>query len=279
MSVDTPFAQDTEFRKILSRQSRVDLTTVALELARDFYPELDFSTVRRWISERAAELAGPLALARNDRHLLTVLKESLADSQGITGCPEIYEQADGSFLNRVIEQKTGIPISLSVLYMGVAKEAGLPLRGVSAPGHFLTRYDGAEGPLFLDAFRGGQIMTLSEALTRVETATGLASEVALSSLDKVGARAIILRMLNNLKALFSRQENWSAACLVQNRLTALQPASYNERRDQAILTLHARQPGRAIDLLESCLQNCPRDEQPLLQQKLVEARRECALSN
>ena len=279
MNFESPFAQDTEFHKLLLRESRVDLTTAALELARDFYPGLDFGTVKSWITDRAAELTGPMALARNDHELLATLATCLAGTHGITGSAEIYEQADGSFLNRVIEQKAGIPISLSVLYMGVAKEAGLPLRGVSAPGHFLTRYDGAAGPLFLDAFNGGHIMSLSEALSRVETATGLTSDVALSTLDKAGPRAIILRMLNNLKGLFSRQENWLGACLVQNRLTALQPTSYKERRDQAIFTLQARQPGRAIDLLETCLHNCPTEEQPLLQQKLAEARRQCALSN
>ena len=279
MNLDLPYSQDTEFSKLLARQNRIDLTTAALELARDFYPQLDFEIVRRWIAERAAELARPLAHARNDRDLLGALTNCLAETHGINGSPEIYDQADGSFLNRVIEQKTGIPISLSVLYMGVSNTAGLRLRGVSAPGHFLTRYDGAEGPLFLDPFRGGMIQSLDETLVRVQSTTGLAPEVALSCLEKASSRAIILRMLNNLKVLFSRQENWTSACLIQNRLTALQPASYNERRDQAILTLHARQPGRAIDLLETCLQNCPRDERTMLQQKLAEARRQTAMCN
>ena len=279
MSFAQQYAADVEFCKLLTRAHEVNLTIAALELARDFCPGLEFDPDLDWIGSRAGELAGPLAKAKSDRELLSQLSNCLAGNYGITGQQESYESADGSFLNRVIELKTGIPISLSLLYMAVSNEAGLPLYGVSSPGHFLTRYEGTEGVWFVDAFHGGRILTLAETLTRVEETSGLAPEVAYSTLEKASARTTIIRMLNNLKALFSRQEEWKSAFLVQSRLTALQPASYNERRDLAVLTLHARQPGRAIDLLETCLEVCPRDERPLLQQKLAEARRQCALCN
>jgi len=92
-----------------------------------------------------------------------------------------------------------------------------------------------------------------------------------SSLKPAGSRTIVIRMLNNLKALYVRQENWPAAWMVQHRLTALAPCSYQERRDLALISLRANRPGHAIDLLHSCLRTCPTDEKPALERHLQEA--------
>lgn len=276
---ESQYPHDVEFRKLLQRDTEIDLTVAALELARDFYPQLEFAPVQEWIAARGHEVLAPVARATSDREVLKALVHCLGEVHGLHGQPESYESADSSFLHKVIERKTGIPISLSVLYLGVAQAAGVSLAGVSSPGHFLTRYEGESGPLFIDAFPAGEILTLPQALTRIEEMTGLAPEVALSTLEPALPRTIILRMLNNLKGLFTKQENWTNACLVQHRLTALQPGSYTERRDLAVLTLHARQAGRAVDLLENCLRSCPAEERTWLQQKLAEARKQLALSN
>lgn len=278
MSLDA-FARDTEFRKLISRRSDVNLTTAALELARDIYPALDFGLVFRWIDERADELSGPLAGARNEAEAIAELGRCIAGRHGVSGGRDSYDSADGSFLNRVIERKTGIPISLSVLYMAVAERAGWSLQGVSAPGHFLTRYEAVDGPLLVDAFAGGQILSVEQCMERIQTATQLSFEQALSALEPVGPRSIIIRMLNNLKILHAKQANWKAARIVQHRLLALQPASYSERRDLAMISLKASHPGEALDLLESCLKQCPSDETPVLEQQLADARKQLATWN
>lgn len=273
------FSRDREFRKLLARRSDVDLTAAALELARDTYPDLDFGFVFNWVNDRAAELSGPLARAKSEADALRELSKCIAGSQGITGSAEIYEQADGSFLQRVIELKTGIPISLSVLYMAVAERAGLELRGVSSPGHFLTRYEATEGALFVDAFAAGKILTFDETVQRMMTMAELSPQQARKALEAVGPREIIIRMLNNLKALYARQENWPAARVAQARLAALQPTSYSERRDLALITLKADRPGQALDLLETCLKNCPTDERAALEQHVTESRKQLSRWN
>lgn len=279
MSFSDEFSGDVEFRKLLTRGTDVDLTTAALELARDAYPHIDFESVYRWVDARVSELSGPLALARNEEDAVRQLGLCIAGAHGIRGSRTSYESADGSFLNRVIELKMGIPISLSVLYMAVAKKAGLTLEGVSAPGHFLTRYETFDGPLFLDAFAGGTVQSLSECLDSIQTATNLERDAAMAALAPVGPRLIIIRMLNNLKALYARQSNWPAAFCVQRRLVALQPSSYGERRDWAIVSLKADQPGQAYNLLEDCLKTCPEDETEVLEQQLEEAKRQLAKWN
>lgn len=273
------FARDTEFRKLLARQPDVDLTTAALELARDADHRLEFGPVWDWIGARARELSGPLARAASEEQMIGELGRCLAESHGITGSRESYERAEGSFLNRVIESRSGIPISLSVLYMAVAERAGVTLQGVSAPAHFLTRYETTDDVLFIDAFSAGEVITLKDCVARIQSATGVAREVAMSALEPVGPRQIIIRMLNNLKALYANQGNWPALWMVQHRLLALQPAVYSERRDWGVASLKAGKGGPAIDMLKACLETCPADERPALEQNIAEAKRQLARWN
>jgi len=268
MDFTNDFSADTEFLKLLARrEDQVDLTTAALELARDAYPGLLFEPTLDWIERRAAELRGPMTRAGSDEAILGKLSECLALHHGIVGSREIFEQADGSFLNRVIEQKTGIPISLSVLYMSVAKAAGIELLGVEAPGHFLTRYETFDTPLFVDAFAGGAILTYDECAQRLETAQGVPHDEVRQAIEPVGPRLIVIRMLNNLKTLYAKQEEWKACWKVQHRLLALQPARYGERRDWAVISLKAGRSGPALEMLEACLETCPPEEREFLEQQ------------
>jgi regulator of sirC expression with transglutaminase-like and TPR domain len=265
------FANDPEFTKLLGRRDdQIDLTAAALELARDAYPLLDFQPVFDWIAARAAELQGPLARAKSDEQVLGEIAACIAKRHGITGSEEIYELADGSFLNRVIENKTGIPISLSILYMAVAGAAGLSLKGVGAPGHFLTRFDTLDKPLFVDAFGGGLVMTYKECAARLE-AQGVERRLIRRALEPVGPRVIMIRMLNNLKTLYARQEHWQSCWRVQHRLLALQPAEYGERRDWAVISIRAGHAGGALEMLESCLRTCPAEEREFLEKQKIAA--------
>ena len=187
---------------------------------------------------------------------------------GDAGC---YEKAESSFLNRVIETGRGLPITLSILYMAVAERVGIELRGVSAPKHFLTRYESVEGTLFIDPFASGRIVSHRECMRWLCEISGLRKSDVRASLKPAGPRSIVLRMLNNLKCLYVRQENWTAAWVVQHRLAALVPCSYQERRDLALISIRANRPGHAIDLLRSCLRTCPNQEKPALELHLQEA--------
>lgn len=273
------FSADTEFRKLLTRREDVHLATAALELARDADPELDFGPTLKWIDARAGELSGPLARARSDDEVLEALAACLAGRHGLAGNAECYEFPESSFLNCVIERKCGLPIALSVIYMAVAERAGISLAGVGAPAHFMTRYETLVEPLFVDAFAGGKILTLAQCLDRVQDAAGISTEQALASLEPVGPRTIITRMLNNLKALYARQEDWRACWKVQHRLLALQPAVFHERRDWALVSIRSGRAGPAVDLLEDCLKSCPAEERKVLEQHLAEARKALAQWN
>ena len=272
MPVNGHYDCDCEFFKLLTRRCDVDLTTVALELARDAYPHLNFRPTLDWCDARAEDLSGPVARAKSEHDVLAELGRCLAQENGIFGDKQSYERTDGSYLHRVIETKRGIPISLSLLYMAVGERLGLDLKGVSAPMHFLARYESVDGPLFIDAFSCGRVMTYKECKTWLADLTGLPRDGLRSALRPVDARTVVIRMLNNLKALYLNQQSWLAAWKVQHRLAALQPASYQERRDLALISLYAERPGPAVDLLNSCLRTCPDAEREMLEQHLQQAR-------
>jgi regulator of sirC expression with transglutaminase-like and TPR domain len=263
----------------VTRRADVNLTVAALEIARDAYPDLDFHATFRWIEARGAEVSKAIAKVREETEVLRELGNCLAGKFGIFGDRESYEDADSSYLNRIIERRRGIPISLSVLYMAVAAPAGLLLHGVCSPGHFLIRYESVDGPLFIDAFARGRVLTFDECVARFRRSSQMSDEQIELSLEPVAPRSIIMRMLNNLKALHARQENWQAAWNVQHRLTALQPTSYNERRDLALISVKAQRPGFALDLLEACRQHCPCDEAEVLERQIAEAKRQISRWN
>jgi regulator of sirC expression with transglutaminase-like and TPR domain len=272
MAFDSDYRCDREFLKLLTRRPDVDLVGIALEIARDADPAVDVAGVRAWIDMRAAEVRGPVAKADSEADALAELGRCIHDAHGVTGSCAAYETDDGSYIHKVIEHRTGIPISLSVLYMAVAERVGLDLKGVAAPRHFLTRYEAADGPLFVDAYHGGRVLTLDECVRFLSGVTHHADEVIMPSLAPAEPRAIVVRMLNNLKGLYARQGQWQSAWHVQHRLVAVQPAAYSERRDLALIALKAGRPGFAIDLLQSCLANGPEDERAVLNSHLRAAK-------
>jgi len=279
MSCQDHFQCDAEFVKLLSRRRDVDLTTAALEIARDAYPQIDFGLVNGWIRERGQELRSHVARAKTEIDALKQLSECLAGQHGLNGCNEAFQCADGSYLNRVLETRRGIPISLSMIYKGVADQVGIDLRGVATPLHFLLRYESIEGPLFIDAYHSGRIMQPKECCRWLKSLCGLPTAQIKSFMKSVDARTIIIRMLNNLKALYTQQKNWHAAWLVQHRLLALQPCSYEQQRDLAVISIQAHRPGHAIELLNFCLSNCPQDEQEALHNHLCDAKEQLARWN
>lgn len=247
------FPQDDEFSKLLQRQRDVNLSVVALEIARDAYPQLDFAHSLWWIAKRGSELIAPASRCQSDRALLKEIGRSLAGTHGLHGDKEAFHRPEASYLHRVIETGVGIPISLSLVYAAVAEEAGIELSGVAAPMHFLTRYDGSGGTFFVDAFNQGRVLHYDRCIRWLQELTELTADEIEPLLEPAKPRDIVIRMLNNLKALYVQQEQWDAIWSVQRRLTALQPAVLDQRRDLALVAMKTNRPGLAIDLLQLCL--------------------------
>lgn len=279
MSFDSSYRCDREFLKLLTRRSEIDLVGVALEIARDADPTCDPAFVQTWIEDRAREIRSAVACADSEAEALAALGAGIHQSFGLTGGCAAFDSADGSYLHSVIRNQTGVPLSVSLLYMAVAARVGLDLHGVAAPRHFLTRYESAQGPLFLDAYHGGRVLSEPECMRFLGGVTDLPEEYLVAELQPADPRTIVIRMLNNLKAIHLRREEWSAAWHVQHRLVSLQPAAYAERRDLAFLAIRAGRPGCAIDLLKCCMATAPPEEQSALQSQLETAQSQLCRMN
>lgn len=273
------YDHDHEFSKLLGRHSDVDLAVVALEIARDAYPDLDFSITLSWIEERADELAGPVALAKSEEAALKEISKCLCDDYGIQGRSDSFHHPESSYLNKVIETGSGIPISLSILYMSIGNRLGMDLYGVASPMHFLLRYESMEGPLFIDAFSRCRILREKECVQWLKKISKYEKPLIQKSLGAAEPRFVVIRLLNNLKTLYATKEDWRSAFQIQKRLYALLPAEYPSRRDLGVFSLLAGRPDQAIDVLKSCLETCPESDREFIKKHLEAAEKKIANLN
>ena len=273
------FGDDVEFTKLIGFQRSVSMTQAALEIARDARPGLDFQTTLLQIAAIADEARGEIIKTRTDEETLEAFCEVMAGRYGFAGTTGCFDLADSSYLDRVVETRRGIPISLSLVYVAVAEQLGLPITGVAAPAHFLCRYECDRGPYFIDAFGGGRVMSEAECLDWLGGVSGLSPKDLRPTLHTATPRTIILRMLNNLKTLQLRKNNWHGADLVLRRLLALRPASLVDRRDLASVSLMLGRPGRAIDLFRGQMSGMLPEERQSIDELLTSARKMIAACN
>ena len=260
-----------EFWKLACGRRDVDLTGCALEIAADHDPDCDPEAVRAWAFDRADEVRGAVAAAADGRAALHALADALCGRHGLCGDEAAFDDPAGSLLHRVIAGTPGLPIALAILYIDVANRAGLALAGVNAPHHFLTRLDDPGGPLFCDPYHDGRVLSEDAAVEFLMTRCDLAPAEIADSLRPADPKTVVVRVLNNLKAQHARREDWAAAWAVQQRLAALRPGDYEQRRDLALIALHADRPGQAVDLLEDIIPCAPDDERVALRRHLARA--------
>jgi regulator of sirC expression with transglutaminase-like and TPR domain len=276
----SPFAGSPEFERLLRRDVRPDLTRIALEIARDAYPDLEPDPYLEWIEALAARVRDRAPAAAKARQVLGQINWVLFVEEGFQGNTEDYYDPKNSYLNQVIERKTGIPISLSVLYRAVAHRLGLEMEGVNLPAHFMLRVDRGDETIFVDPFHAGALLDRQGCERRVAELIG--RPVVLSDLEiaPCGLDLVVTRMLRNLKAIYLRGHDFSTALPVQRRLAALNPDDPLEQRDLGMLCLQLDRPAEAIAPLQSLLDARPEPEDAdAIHALLRAARREVASWN
>ncbi|MAT15646.1 MAG: hypothetical protein CMJ46_10300 [Planctomyces sp.] len=270
------YEDDREFSKLLERRSDVDLAVVNLELSRDAYPELNFTETLAWIDQRGRELAVEMKSSDGDLTRLQRIANCLGNRHELRGSVQSFQSVDGSYLHKVIEQRHGLPIVMSILYQAVAEQVGINLHGVAAPMHFLLGHMDGDEPLYIDPFAGGEVMSREDCLIFLSKRTNFAFEELEPYLRPARPRDVVTRLLNNLKAMYAQEQNWEASFKVQQRLYSLEPADYANRRDLGIVAFHAGKTGKAWHLLKSCLAEASEKEQVVLAGFLNQAERKLA---
>ncbi len=276
----SPFAGSPEFERLLRRNSRSDLTRIALEIARDAYPDLEPDPYLERIEVLAARVRDRSPALAKARPVLGQINWVLFVEEGFQGNTEDYYDPRNSYLNEVIDRKTGIPISLSVLYWAVAERLGLEMAGVNLPAHFMLRVGRGDETIFVDPFHSGRCSTARAAPRQVAELLGRPVAMTDLQLAPCGLDLVVSRMLRNLKVIYLRSHDFPAALPVQWRLAALNPSDPLEQRDLGMLCLELDRPADAISPLQVYLDARPESEDAEATRALLRAaRREVAMWN
>ena len=264
------------FRDIIELpDEEIDLGRAALLLATIETPDLDVEAWMERLDELGAAVRERAESAGGDYQRLGALTDYLYGELGFRGNAEDYYDPRNSCLDRVIERRTGIPISLAVLLTEIGARADIPLLGVGLPGHFLVRH-ARHAELLLDPFDRGRILTRAECAEILHRVYGSQASFEPQMLRPAGPRLILVRMHNNLRAIYLDRQDFGKALRVIDRLARLEPDEPRHRYDRGVLRLHARDP-RGIEDLEHYLAEEPeaydREEVEAL---LAKARRKLA---
>jgi regulator of sirC expression with transglutaminase-like and TPR domain len=233
----------------------LDVAEVALALARDEYPDLDSEAYLSELASMAREVRPYISGDLDSR--TRGLCRYLFHDQGFRGNAKDYYDPRNSFINEVLDRRTGIPITLSIVAMAVGGRAGLTVDGVGLPGHFVAKAVSKGHEVLFDPFHGGRILTLSDCERLVEHSAGAPFEANAGTLRAVPARVIIERLLTNLKGVYLAGDDFERAIRVMKRLCQLNPENALQRRDLGAALLRTGKAGPAIDHLSAYLEATP----------------------
>jgi regulator of sirC expression with transglutaminase-like and TPR domain len=242
---------------LLRGEGSLDVVEAALWVASGEYADLDVNREASRVRIICAEGARLVESQRNPFARLDGLREYLFDDLGFRGNLRNYNDPRNCYLNEVLNRRLGIPLTLSVLFMELARAAQFEARGVALPGHFVARLTLDGRTLFVDPFHGGQVITEEDCRRLVARTTGRASLFRREQLEGVDERATLARLLINLKRVYVEREDHRRALEAVDWLLLMRPGDSREIRDRGLLQAHLGRPGAAIDDLETYLTRSP----------------------
>ncbi|MGQ0505015.1 MAG: SirB1 family protein [Myxococcaceae bacterium] len=246
-------------RALLAEALRADpprLDWVAVAIARLEYADLPPAPIEEALEQLAARVRATREESSGGLAPLQALQRVLGAEEGYRGNEVQYHAPENSFLNIVLEKKVGLPISLSVLYLEVARRARIPLYGVSFPGHFVVACDTEGGKLVMDPFNGGQILTTTgceDLLAKVAPQVKFTDQM----IAPTAVKTIAFRMLNNLKRVYLDQGDGERALRVVDLMLLVSPDHPGELRARAAILSALGAYRAALADIERCLEISP----------------------
>lgn len=269
--------------EVLKADSEVDLGLCVLLMAKCEYKKLDIEFYLSQLDEIAQTINQRLpqnAASLNPLLVINQINEHLYDDLAFRGNKENYYDPRNSFLNEVLVRRLGIPISLSVLYMEIAKRLGLNILGVSMPGHFLVKctVDGEE--IIIDTFNQGRLLDKNDCQQLITNLYGTGIELKSSFFRAASKKEILIRMLNNLKSIYLSGGDHRRTIATIELLLLLTPQSINEIRDRGLVNYRLGNFARAITDIEFYLTYAPKsDETKVVGETLKKIKSELASLN
>jgi regulator of sirC expression with transglutaminase-like and TPR domain len=234
------------------RPSRIELDRAALEIARIEYPDLDADAFITRLDHHAFAIAERARDLSDGRSFVEAANQYLFVEAGFRGNEEDYYNPANCCLNRVLETKLGIPITLSVIYIEIARRLSKQVSGVGLPGHFVVRYDDPEYSVLIDPYHGGAILDQAQCchLAQVESLDH-------GMLDPVDRRYIAMRIVNNLRGIYFARREGAKALEVLDLLIQAEPGSSEEHRQRAIALMQQRRMSEALGAFKRYLELSP----------------------
>lgn len=258
--MDFPIARQQFYQEIHQPEFEINLAKAALYLAQEEYPDLDVAEYLNALDTMAAEVSERLPLENYPLRIIQVINQYLFEDLGFRGNIDQYYDPRNSYLNQVIDRRTGIPLTLSLVYLEISQRIDFPMVGVNMPGHFLIRPTVAEMEVFVDPFHQGEILFAEDCQNRLSQIFGRSIEIQPEFVAPVAPRQFLGRMLGNLRAIYLSRGELSKALGVIDRILLLFPDSPDNRRDRGVLYYHLGQWIEAQRELEAYLSEVPAAE-------------------
>ncbi len=246
-----------ELVKALDKEeNEIDLLHAALLVALLDNDEVDVEGYRQELDRMGREISKDLPQEAGAAVRLAALNKYLFDEHGFHGSRGEYYHRSNSYVNEVIDDREGIPITLSVIYIELSRKIGLNVVGVGLPGHFVVRHEPAEGePQLIDVFERGEVVPRAQAEKRVnEVMNRPATEADFATATN---RAIIIRMLHNLFDLAKRSQDVEGMLRYLDVIVAVFPDAGQERFMRAVLLLRSGRRADAVADADWLLEHHP----------------------
>ena len=213
----------TQFLAEIDREDRdINLAKAALYVAQIEYPDLDLDRYLELLATMATEVSQKLPNTRYPLKVIQIINQYLYTEHTFYGNEQDYYNPKNSFLNDVLDLQTGIPLTLAIVYLEIAKRIDFPMVGIGMPGHFLIRPDFEDSEIFVDAFDRGEILFAEDCRQKLmniyqQDLPILPPEI----LQPVTNRQILFRMLNNLQSIYLNQPNFERALVIKEWIESI----------------------------------------------------------
>lgn len=248
------------YQEINQPDDRIDLAKACLYFARTEYPSLAIEDYLNTLDTIAEELKERLPKNFYPLKIIGAINQYLFDDLGFSGNRNDYYDPRNSFLNEVIDRRTGIPISLSVVYLEVAKRLDFPMIGIGMPGHFLIRPNFEGAGIFIDVFNRGEILFEKDCEEKLGQIYRHPIKLKAEFLDPVDNRQILVRILRNLKFIYISNRQFDRALTTIEYILMLYPKQLREIRDRGLLYYQLSEWKKAYEDLTLYANSFPNDE-------------------
>lgn len=240
--------------------AETDLGRAAATVARLEYPFLNIDELLGVFDEFAADIQAGLRPGARPETAVSSINRYLFEQRGFRGNRLDYYDPRNSFINDVLARRTGIPITLSIVYLEIARRLALPIHGVGLPGHFLVKYDDRSRVFFIDPFHEGKVLNRQGCNDLLEKLHGSPVKLNEAQFAATTKRQIIVRMLHNLRSIYVTSRQYRKALETLDAISAVSPSTPEDLRERAFLHQELGQRAEALQALEAYAARHPNAE-------------------